>query len=102
MRLFLNAGSAGVGRSKVEKESDRSSRKANDAKRRFDYAKRERDLDKKLTYLAEGLSYLAESVEHASNTTPPLAGIALASSLLAKDLGGALEEQTEDIVKKLK
>jgi GMP synthase-like glutamine amidotransferase len=48
------------------------------------------------------LSYLAESVEHASNTTPPLAGIALASSLLAKDLGGALEEQTEDIIEKLK
>ena len=66
MRWFLNAASAGVGRSKVENESDRSSRKANDAKRRFDYAKRERDLDKKLTYLAEGLSYLAESVEHAS------------------------------------
>lgn len=102
MRWFGNAVAAGVGKGTVKSESDRSSRKASDAKRRFDYAKREKDLDKKLNYLAEGLSYLAESIEHVSNTTPPIANVAFASSLLAKDLSGALEEQTEDIVKKLK
>ena len=53
-------------------------------------------------YLAEGLSSLAAALEHVSNTTPPIANVAFASSLLAKDLGNALEEQTENIVKKLK
>ena len=101
-RWFINAISAGKGRSAVDSESRRASSKASDARRRFDYAKRERDLDKKLSYLAEGLSSLAASLEHVSNTTPPIANVAFASSLLAKDLGNALEEQTKDIVKELK
>ena len=45
MRWFSNAIAAGVGKGTVKSESDRSSRKASDAKRRFDYAKREKDLD---------------------------------------------------------
>ena len=101
-RWFGNAVAAGVGRSTVDRESSRASSKASDARRRFDYAKRERDLDKKLSYLAEGLSSLAEAIEHVSNTTPPIANVAFASSLLAEDLGSALEEQTENIVEKLK
>ena len=59
-------------------------------------------VNKKLNYLADGLSSLAEAVEHVSNTTPPIANVAFASSLLAKDLGNALEEQTQNIVESLK
>ena len=102
LRWLVRASVAGSANSDVRSESDRASRKASDAKRQFDYAKRERDLDKKLSYLAEGLSSLAAALEHVSNTTPPIANVAFASSLLAKDLGNALEEQTENIVKKLK
>jgi len=101
-RWFINAVSAGKGRSTVDSESRRASSKASDARRQFDRAERERDIDKKLNYLADGLSSLAEAIEHVSNTTPPIANVAFASSLLAKDLGSALEEQTNDIVTELK
>lgn len=101
-RWFINAFAAGKGRSTVDSESRRASNKASDARRQFDRAERERDLDKKLNYLADGLSSLAEAVEHVSNTTPPIANVAFASSLLAKDLGPALEEQTQNIVESLK
>ena len=47
MRWFGNAVAAGVGKGTVKSESDRSSRKASDAKRRFDYAKRALELNPK-------------------------------------------------------
>ena len=102
MRWFSNAVAAGVGKGTVKSESDRSSRKASDAKRRFDYAKREKDMEKKLAYMAEGMSNLAQSVEHVSNTTVPLAKVALAASLLAESIQDNLDNQTKDIVKQIK
>ncbi|MEL0238967.1 MAG: hypothetical protein VW946_05845 [Gammaproteobacteria bacterium] len=100
-RWFGKAIAAGVGKSKVDNESSRATWKANEAKRQFYYAKREKNIDKKIAYMAEGMSCLAEAVDHVSNTTVPIANVAFASSLLAKDLESALKEQTQDIIKQL-
>lgn len=102
LRWLVRSTIAGSANSDVKSESDRASRKANDAKRQFDYAKRERDTDKKIAYLVEGMSYLAESVNHVSNTTVPLAKVAFAASLLAESIQDNLDEQTKEIVDKLK
>lgn len=102
LRWLVRSTIAGSANSDVKSESDRASRKANDAKRQFDYAKRERDTDKKIAYLVEGMSYLAESVNHVSNTTVPLAKVAFAASLLVENVQDNLEEQTKDIVRQLK
>ena len=102
LRWLVRSTIAGSANSDVKSESDRASRKANDAKRQFDYAKRERDTDKKIAYLVEGMSYLAESVNHVSNTTVPLAKVAFAASLLVENVQDNLNEQTNDIVRQLK
>ena len=52
--------------------------------------------------MAEGMSNLAQSIEHVSNTTVPLAKVAFAASLLAESIQDNLDEQTKDIVSKLK
>ena len=102
LRWLVRASVAGSANSDVKSESNKASRKASDAKRQFDYARRERDLDKKMSYMAEGMANLAESVEHVSNTTVPLAIVAFAASLLAESILDNLDEQTKDIVSKLK
>ena len=102
LRWLVRSTVAGSANSDVRSESERASRKANDAKRQFDYAKRERDTDKKIAYLVEGMSYLAESVNHVSNTTVPLAKVAFAASLLVENVQDNLNEQTNDIVRQLK
>ena len=102
LRWLVRSGVAASANSEVKSESDRASRKINDAKRQFDYAKRERDTDKKIAYLVEGMSYLAESVNHVSNTTVPLAKVAFAASLLVENVQDNLDEQTKDIVRQLK
>ena len=102
LRWLVRSTIAGSANSDVKSESDRASRKANDAKRQFDYAKRERDTDKKIAYLVEGMSYLAESVNHVSNTTVPLAKVAFAASLLVENVQDNLDEKTKDIVRQLK
>ena len=102
LRWLVRSTIAGSANSDVKSESDRASRKANDAKRQFDYAKRERDTDKKIAYLVEGMSYLAESVNHVSNTTVPLAKVAFAASLFVENVQDNLDEQTKDIVRQLK
>ena len=43
LRWLVRSTVAGSANSDVRSESDKASRKANDAKRQFDYAKRERD-----------------------------------------------------------
>ena len=48
------------------------------------------------------ISNLAQSLEHVSNTTVPLAKVAFAASLLAESIQDNLDEQTKDIVEKLK
>ena len=102
LRWLVRSTIAGSANSDVKSESDRASRKANDAKGQFGYAKRERDTDKKIAYLVEGMSYLAESVNHVSNTTVPLAKVAFAASLLVENVQDNLNEQTNDIVRQLK
>ena len=102
LRWLVRASVAGSANSDVKNQSSKASRKASDAKRQFDYAKRERDLEKKMSYMAEGMANLAQSLEHVSNTTVPLAKVAFAASLLAESIQDNLDEQTKDIVEKLK
>ena len=102
LRWLVRASVAGSANSDVKSESNKASRKASDAKRQFDYARRERDLDKKMSYMTEGMANLAQSIEHVSNTTVPLAKVAFAASLLAESIQDNLDEQTKDIVEKLK
>ncbi len=75
---------------------------ANDAKRQFDRARRERDLDRKLEYMSEGLSDLSEAVSYTSNAIEPLAEVSFVASLLVESIQNNLDEQTKDIVEKLK
>ena len=102
LRWLVRSGVAASANSEVKSESDRASRKINDAKRQFDYAKRESNEVKKMTYLAEGMSHLAEAVNHVSNTTVPLAKVAFAASLLVENVQDNLDEQTNAIVRQLK
>jgi len=55
-----------------------------------------------MAYLSEGLSELATAIERSSNTMQPLAELAVLSALLTESIESGLEEQTEDIVSKLK
>ena len=76
--------------------------RSNDAIRSFSYAKREKDVNKKIDYMSEGMSYLAEAVSHNSNAVEPLAEISFVASLLVESIQNNLDEQTKDIVAKLK
>ena len=102
LRWLLRTGASISKKNKCQSESDAASRAAKDAKRKFDYAKRERDATKQMTYLAEGLSELATAIERSSNTLQPLAELAVLSALLTESIEGGLDQQTKDIVSKLK
>ena len=52
--------------------------------------------------MSEGMSYLAEAVSHNSNAVEPLAEISFVASLLVESIQNNLDEQTKDIVAKLK
>ena len=69
---------------------------------KFRYAKNERDNTKKLNYMAEGMSLLSEAVNHNSNAIDPLAQMSFVASLLVESIQKNLDEQTNDIVSKLK
>ena len=102
LRWAIRAVAANRYKNKAISESNRASSKSNDAKRQFDYAKREKDVEKKLAYISEGLSKLSESVNHTSNAIEPLAEVSFVASLLVESIQNNLDEQTEDIIKKLK
>lgn len=102
LRWAIRAVAANSYRKKAISESSRASRKSNDAKRQFDRARRERDTNKKMEYMAEGLSNLSEAVSHTSNAIEPLAEISFVASLLVESIQDNLDEQTKDIVEKLK
>ena len=102
LRWAIRAVAANSYRKKAISESSRASRKSNDAKRQFDRARRERDTNKKMEYMAEGLSNLSEAVSHTSNAIEPLAEISFVASLLVESVQNNLDEQTKDIVEKLK
>ena len=59
-------------------------------------------MEKKLGYISEGLSKLSESVNHTSNAIEPLAEVSFVASLLVESIQNNLDQQTEDIIKKLK
>tara|TARA_Y100000768_G_C23827760_1_gene609773 strand:+ start:418 stop:729 length:312 start_codon:yes stop_codon:yes gene_type:complete len=102
LRWAIRAVAANSYRRKAVSESGRASSKANDAKRNFSYAKREKDINKKLDYMCEGLNSLSEAVSHSSNAIEPLAEISFVASLLVESIQNNLDEQTKDIVNKLK
>tara|TARA_B100000029_G_scaffold328477_1_gene320801 strand:+ start:621 stop:938 length:318 start_codon:yes stop_codon:yes gene_type:complete len=102
LRWAIRAGAASKYKSKVINESGRATRKSNDAKSKFKRAEREKDLDKRMNYLCEGMSDLAEAVSHNSNAIEPLAEMSFVASLLSESIQTNLDEQTKDIVAKLK
>ena len=100
LRWAIRAIAANSYKKKAISESNRASRMANDARRQFDRARRERDLDRKLEYMSEGLSDLSEAVSHTSNAIEPLAEVSFVASL--GGIQNNLDEQTKDIVEKIK
>jgi|TARA_B100001094_G_scaffold171037_1_gene165429 hypothetical protein len=102
LRWAIRAVAANRYKNKAISESTKASRKSNDAIRSFSYAKREKDVNKKIDYMSEGMSYLAEAVSHNSNAVEPLAEISFVASLLVESIQNNLDEQTKDIVAKLK
>ena len=52
--------------------------------------------------MSEGMSDLAEAISHNSNATEPLAEMSFVASLLAESIQKNLDEQTKDIVTKIK
>ena len=102
LRWAIRAVAANRYKNKAISESSRASKSADDARRNFDRAKRERDTEKKLEYMSEGLSDLAEAVSHTSNAIEPLAEVSFVASLLVESIQNNLDEQTKDIVEKLK
>ena len=102
LRWAIRAIAANSYKKKAISESNRASRSSNDARRHFDRAKLERDTEKKLEYMSEGLSDLAEAVSHTSNAIEPLAEVSFVASLLVESIQDNLDEQTKDIVEKLK
>ena len=102
LRWAIRAVAANNYKRKAISESGRASSKSSDAKRQFDRAKRERDTQKKLDYMSEGMGYLAESVNHTSNAIEPLAEMSFVASLLVESIQNNLDEQTKEIVEKMK
>ena len=102
LRWAIRAVAANSYKKRAISESGRASSKSSDAKRQFDRAKRERDTQKKLDYMSEGMGYLAESVNHTSNAIEPLAEISFVASLLVESIQNNLDEQTKDIINKIR
>ena len=102
LRWAIRAAAANTYKNKAIKESDQATKKAKDAMGKFRYAKNERDNTKKLNYMAEGMSLLSEAVNHNSNAIDPLAQMSFVASLLVESIQKNLDEQTNDIVSKLK
>ena len=102
LRWAIRAVAANKYKNQAIKESGQATRKAKDAMGKFRYAKNERDNTKKLNYMAEGMSLLSEAVNHNSNAIDPLAQMSFVASLLVEIIQKNLDEQTNDIVSKLK
>ena len=64
--------------------------------------KEKKILKKKLNYISEGMGSLCQAVSHTSNSVEPLAEMSFVASLLVESIQNNLDEQTKDIVKKLK
>ena len=102
LRWAIRSVAANSYKNKVISESGRASRKSQDAMRKFSRAKSEKDINKKMDYISDGMSALAEAVSHNSNAIEPLAEMSFVASLLVESIQDNLDEQTEDIIKKIK
>ena len=102
LRWAIRAVAANGYKRKAISESNKATSKSNDAKRYFDFFKREKDIEKKLNYISEGMGSLCQAVSHTSNSVEPLAEMSFVASLLVESIQNNLDEQTKDIVKKLK
>ena len=102
LRWAIRSVAANSYKNKVISESGRASSKSRDAMREFSRAKREKDINKKMDYISDGMSDLAEAVSHNSNTVEPLAEMSFVASLLVESIQDNLDEQTKDIVEKIK
>ena len=52
--------------------------------------------------MSEGLGSLCQAVSHTSNSVEPLAEMSFVASLLVESIQNNLDEQTKDIISKLK
>ena len=102
LRWAIRAVAANSYKNKAISASSKASSRANEAKRKFSYAKREKDINKKLDYMCEGLDSLADTVSYSSDAIEPLAEVSFVASLLVESIQNNLDQQTEDIVSKLK
>ena len=102
LRWVIRAAAANRYKNKVVSESNRASTKSKDAVRSFNRATREKDSVKKMEYMSEGLVSLSEAVSHNSNAVEPLAEMSFVASLLVESIQNNLDEQTKDIVSKIK
>ena len=55
-----------------------------------------------MNYMSEGLISLSEAVSHNSNAVETLAEMSFVASLLVESIQNNLDEQTKDIVSKIK
>ena len=102
LRWVIRAAAANRYKNKVITESNRASSKSKDAARSFNRAKREKDNTKKMNYMSKGLVSLSEAESHNSNAVEPLAEMSFVASLLVESIQNNLDEQTKDIVSKIK
>tara|TARA_B110000240_G_C13397261_1_gene409407 strand:+ start:649 stop:963 length:315 start_codon:yes stop_codon:yes gene_type:complete len=102
LRWAVRAIAASKYKNQAIKESEQATRKAKDAMTQFRYAKNERDNVKKMNYMSEGLIHLAEAVSHNSNAIDPIAQMSFVASLLVESIQNNLDEQTKEIVSKIK
>jgi|TARA_B100000965_G_scaffold229574_1_gene192209 hypothetical protein len=102
LRWAIRAVAANKYKNKAISESSKATSKSRDAIRRFNSAKREKDLNKKMDYMSEGMGYLAEAVSHNSNAIEPLAEMTFVGSLLVESIQNNLDQQTKDIVERIK
>ncbi len=102
LRWVIRAAAANRYKNKVISESGRASSKSKDAVRSFNRAKKEKDSIKKMEYMSEGLVSLSEAVSHNSKAVEPLAEMSFVASLLVESIQNNLDEQTKDIVSKIK
>ena len=102
LRWVIRAAAANRYKNKVKSEANRASTKTKDAEKSINQAKREKDIVKKMEYMSEGLVSLSEAVSHNSNAVEPLAEMSFVASLLVESIQNNLDEQTKDIVSKIK
>ena len=102
LRWIIRAAAASGYKRDVIGNSKNASSRSRNALNSFKRAKSERDLTKKIDYISEGLINLAESIDYTSTAIDTLADMSFVASLLAESIQTNLDEQTKEIVERLK